>query len=44
MLEEERIGPELRMQDFDKYMSLMNGLVRKKNPLKNEIKSKANFF
>lgn len=25
MLEEQRIGPELRMQDFDKYMSLMNG-------------------
>lgn len=25
MLEEQRIGPELRMQDFDQYMSLMNG-------------------
>lgn len=25
MLEEQRIGPELRMQDFDDYMSLMNG-------------------
>lgn len=27
LLEDERIGPELRMQDFDKYMSLMNGIV-----------------
>jgi dynein heavy chain, axonemal len=27
MLEEQRIGPELRMQDFDDYMSLMNGKV-----------------
>lgn len=26
MLEEQRIGPELRLQDFDKYMDLMNGL------------------
>lgn len=26
MLEEQRIGPELRLQDFDKYMSLMNGI------------------
>lgn len=26
MLEEQRIGPELRLQDFDKYMSLMNGV------------------
>lgn len=26
MLEEQRIGPELRLQDFDPYMSLMNGL------------------
>lgn len=25
MLEEHRIGPELRLQDFDDYMSLMNG-------------------
>lgn len=25
LLEEQRIGPELRMQDFDKYMTLMNG-------------------
>lgn len=25
MLEEQRIGPELRLQDFDKYMDLMNG-------------------
>lgn len=25
MLEEQRIGPELRLQDFDDYMSLMNG-------------------
>ncbi|XP_029708760.2 dynein axonemal heavy chain 7 [Aedes albopictus] len=25
VLEEQRIGPELRMQDFDKYMTLMNG-------------------
>lgn len=25
MLEEQRIGPELRVQDFDNYMSLMNG-------------------
>ena len=25
MLEEQRIGPELRLQDFDEYMSLMNG-------------------
>ncbi|XP_055588743.1 dynein axonemal heavy chain 7 isoform X2 [Uranotaenia lowii] len=25
VLEEQRIGPELRMQDFDNYMSLMNG-------------------
>lgn len=27
LLEDERIGPELRMQDFDKYTSLMNGIV-----------------
>lgn len=26
MLEEQRIGPELRLQDFDEYMSLMNGI------------------
>lgn len=26
MLEDQRIGPELRLQDFDQYMSLMNGL------------------
>lgn len=26
MLEEQRIGPELRLQDFDDYMSLMNGV------------------
>lgn len=26
MLEDQRIGPELRLQDFDEYMSLMNGL------------------
>lgn len=26
MLEEQRIGPELRLQDFDKYMTLMNGV------------------
>lgn len=26
MLEEQRIGPELRLQDFDNYMSLMNGI------------------
>lgn len=26
MLEEQRIGPELRLQDFDNYMSLMNGV------------------
>lgn len=25
LLEEQRIGPELRMQDFDDYMDLMNG-------------------
>lgn len=25
MLEDQRIGPELRMQDFDKYLSLING-------------------
>lgn len=25
MLEEQRIGPELRLQDFDEYMNLMNG-------------------
>lgn len=25
MLEEQRIGPELRLQDFDDYVSLMNG-------------------
>ncbi|XP_053674809.1 dynein axonemal heavy chain 7 [Anopheles nili] len=25
ILEEQRIGPELRMQDFDNYMTLMNG-------------------
>lgn len=30
MLEEQRIGPELRLQDFDKYMSLMNGLDAEK--------------
>ena len=27
ILEEQRIGPELRMQDFDNYMTLMNGVV-----------------
>lgn len=26
MLEEQRIGPELRLQDFDEYMNLMNGI------------------
>lgn len=26
LLEEQRIGPELRLQDFDEYMSLMNGI------------------
>lgn len=26
VLEEQRIGPELRMQDFDDYMDLMNGV------------------
>lgn len=26
LLEEERIGPELRLQDFDEYLSLMNGI------------------
>jgi dynein heavy chain, axonemal len=26
MLQEQRIGPELRMQDFDDYMDLMNGV------------------
>lgn len=25
LLEEQRIGPELRLQDFDKYINLMNG-------------------
>ncbi|XP_071052666.1 dynein axonemal heavy chain 7 [Onthophagus taurus] len=25
LLEDQRIGPELRVQDFDKYMSLLNG-------------------
>lgn len=30
MLEEQRIGPELRLQDFDKYMSLMNGIDAEK--------------
>lgn len=40
MLEEQRIGPELRVQDFDNYMILMNGeeaenmydFMRKKPP------------
>lgn len=26
LLEEQRIGPELRLQDFDDYISLMNGI------------------
>lgn len=26
MLEEQRIGPELRLQDFDEYVNLMNGV------------------
>lgn len=26
MLEEQRIGPELRLQDFDEYMNLINGI------------------
>uniref|UniRef100_A0A1B0F9M2 AAA+ ATPase domain-containing protein n=1 Tax=Glossina morsitans morsitans TaxID=37546 RepID=A0A1B0F9M2_GLOMM len=26
LLEEQRIGPELRLQDFDKYIDLMNGV------------------
>lgn len=30
MLEEQRIGPELRLQDFDPYLSLMNGLDAEK--------------
>lgn len=27
MLEDHRIGPELKMQDFDKYLNLINGEV-----------------
>lgn len=41
MLEEERIGPELRMQDFDDYMDLMNG--KNVDEIENFIKSKPKF-
>lgn len=41
VLEEQRIGPELRMQDFDDYMNLMNG--QNVDEIEKFIKSKAKF-
>lgn len=41
VLEEQRIGPELRMQDFDDYMDLMNG--KNIDEIENFIKSKPKF-
>lgn len=41
VLEEQRIGPELRMQDFDDYMDLMNG--KNVDEIENFIKSKPKF-
>jgi dynein heavy chain, axonemal len=41
ILEEERIGPELRMQDFDNYMNLMNG--KNVDEIESFIKSKPSF-
>lgn len=41
VLEEQRIGPELRMQDFDAYMNLMNG--KNVDEIENFIKSKPKF-
>ena len=41
VLDEERIGPELRMQDFDAYMDLMNG--KNIDEIEEFIKSKPKF-
>lgn len=41
ILEEQRIGPELRMQDFDDYMDLMNGTSV--DEIESFIKSKPKF-
>ena len=41
VLEEQRIGPELRMQDFDDYMDLMNG--KNVDEIENFIKNKPKF-
>lgn len=41
VLEEQRIGPELRMQDFDAYMNLMNG--KNIDEIEKFIKSKPKF-
>lgn len=41
VLEEQRIGPELRMQDFDDYMDLMNG--KNVDEIEKFIKSKPKF-
>lgn len=41
VLEEQRIGPELRMQDFDDYMDLMNG--KNVDEIESFIKSKPKF-
>lgn len=41
VLEEQRIGPELRMQDFDSYMNLMNG--KNVDEIEKFIKSKPKF-
>lgn len=41
VLEEQRIGPELRMQDFDDYMDLMNG--KNIDEIEKFIKSKPKF-
>lgn len=41
LLEEQRIGPELRMQDFDDYMDLMNG--KNVDEIEKFIKSKPKF-
>lgn len=41
ILEEQRIGPELRMQDFDDYMDLMNGASV--DEIESFIKSKPKF-
>lgn len=41
VLEEQRIGPELRMQDFDEYMDLMNG--KNVDDIEKFIRSKPKF-